>query len=165
MSTSTAKPALALLGTVKAIETAIADIHTAGQSLQTQMHLVACSVLQHVGKNKDTRVLLKLMNAMPDMARKNSLIQWFETYGNVKYSTEAKTFVLVKDKAIRLGTAIEKPFWKFKANEGVEYEAMDVKKFVAGAIAKLQKDAEKTKRDHSDLINALRKSTEYQPAH
>jgi hypothetical protein len=154
------KPALTLLTTVKAIEAGIVSIHTAGQALQTHMHLVACSVLQHVGKHKDTRVLMKLINAMPDMSRKNSLIQWFETFGNVKYSTEGKTFVLVKDKPIKLGTAIEKPFWKFKATEGVVYQPIDVAALVAQTIAKLTKDAEKTKRDHTGLINALKAGME-----
>lgn len=156
MSTKSVKPAIALLGTVKSIETAIASIHTVGQSLQADMHLVACSVLQHVGKHKDTRVLMKLINAMPEMARKNSLIQWFETFGNVKYSTETKEFVLIADKPVKLGNAIDKPFWKFKANEGMPYEPMDIAKYVDQQVAKLTKDAKETNTDHSGLINALR---------
>lgn len=155
-----AKPALALLTTAKAIEAGIASIHTTGQTLQTQMHLVACSVLQHVGKHGDIRVLMKLINAMPDMSRKNSLIQWFETFGNVRYSKEGKTFVLVKDKPIKLGTAIDKPFWKFKATEGVMYEPIDIAALVAQTIAKLTKDAEKTNRDHTGLIKALKAGLE-----
>ena len=165
MTTKTEKPVLTLLTTVRAIEAGITSIHTAGQTLQTQMHIVACSVLQHVGKNKDTRVLMKLINAMPDMSRKNSLIQWFETFGNVKYSTEGKTFVIVKDKAVKLGTAIDKPFWKFKATEGVVYEPIDVAALVAQTIAKLTKDAEKTKRDHTGLIKALKAGLETEIAH
>lgn len=154
--TKSTKPAFALLGTVKAIETAIANIHAVGQSLQADMHLVACSVLQHVGKHKDTRVLLKLINAMPEMARKNSLIQWFETFGNVKYSTETKAFLLIADKTVRLGNAVDKPFWKFKANEGAPYEPMDIAKYVEQQINKLAKDAKETGKDHSALINAMR---------
>jgi hypothetical protein len=165
MSTKTEKPVLTLLTTVKAIEAGIASIHVAGQTLQTQMHLIACSVLQHVGKNKDTRVLMKLINAMPDMSRKNSLISWFETFGNVKYSKEAKSFVLVKDKGIQLGNAIDKPFWKFKATEGVAYEPIDVAALVAQTIAKLTKDAEKTKRDHTGLIKALKAGLETEVSH
>lgn len=156
MTSKTVKPALALLGTVKAIETAILGIHERGQTLQADMHLVACSVLQHVGKHKDTRVLLKLLNAMPEMARKNSLIQWFETFGNVKYSTEAKSFVLVADKPVRLGNAIDKPFWKFKANEGMPYEPIDMAKWIDQQVKKLTKDQAETKQDHSALINAMR---------
>ena len=165
MTAKTEKPALSLLTTVKALEAGIVSIHTAGQTLQTQMHLVACSVLQHVGKHSDTRVLMKLINAMPDMSRKNSLIQWFETFGNVKYSTEGKTFVIVKDKAVKLGTAIDKPFWKFKATEGVTYEPIDVAALVAQTIAKLTKDAEKTKRDHTGLIKALKAGLETEIMH
>ena len=156
--TKSTKPALALLTTAKAIEAGIERIHVAGQTLQTDMHLVACSVLQHLGKHKDTRVLEKLMNAMPEMARKNSLILWFETFGNVKFSLETKAFVLIKDQGIKLGEAIDKPFWKFKANEGVEYEAIDIVKYVNAQVAKLTKDAEKTGTDHNVLIRALKQA-------
>jgi hypothetical protein len=140
MTSQTSKPAFALITKMKDIDAAIGNIHNLGQNLQTEMHLVACSCLQHVGKHRDTRILTKLMLAMPDMARKNSLIQWFETFGNVQYSTDAKAFVIVADKAVRLGNAIEKPFWKFKANEGVPYEAIDLNKWLDQQIKKLEKD-------------------------
>lgn len=151
-----ANAGLKLLTSGKAIDAAIASIHERGQSLQTLMHHIACSVLQHVGKHKDVRVPMKLINAMPEMARKNSLILWFETFGNVKYSNETKGFVLVQDKGIKLGDAIDKPFWKFKANEGAAYEPLDIVKYCEQQIKKLTTDAEKTGADHTALINSLR---------
>lgn len=156
MSKNEAKPALALLASVKAIEAGIASIHTIGQTLQSQMHIVACSVLKHLGKNGDVRLLMKLVEAMPDMSRKNSLILWFETFGPVQYDTKNKSFVYIKAQAVKLGDAMAKPFWKFKANEGAPYEPLDMAKYIDQQISKLEKDAKEGKRDHTALINALR---------
>ena len=51
---------------------------------------------------------------------------------------------------------MKKPFWKFKANEGVPYEAIDVAALIAGTIKKLERDSKETKIDHSAVIHALR---------
>jgi hypothetical protein len=143
-----------LLTTVKAIEAAILSIHERGTSLQTDMHIAACSVMRHLGKHKDIRIVMKLLNAMPDMARKNSLMLWFETFGAVKFEGKEATFV--KDKPTKMADAMAKPFWKFKANEGVPYEALDVVALINSTIKKLEKDTKETKIDHTATIHALR---------
>ena len=153
---------IALLTSVKAIEAGIDAIHVNGQALQTQMHTVACSVLMHLGKNKDIRIVMKLLNAMPDMARKNSLMLWFETFGAVKF--EGKEAMHVKDKATRMADAMAKPFWKFKANEGVPYEALDVVALINSTIKKLERDTKETKIDHSAILHSLRMAA-HVPSH
>lgn len=148
-------------GTAK-INEKIAALHKSGQRLQTEMHKLACSVLLHLGQNKDVRVVLAFLNAMPEMSRTNGLRAWFEKHGPIKFeqvgegkdATERAIFV--KDKATVLGAAIDKPFWKFNAKEGMPYEALDMEKFVKQTIARLEKDAKETKQDHTALIAAIR---------
>ena len=144
---------ITLLTSLKAIDAAILSLHERGQSLQTDMHIAACSVLAHVGKHRDIRVLHKLLNAMPDVTRNNSLRLWFETFGNVKF--EGKDIVLTSN-GIKLADAMKKPFWKFKANEGVPYEAIDVAALIASTIKKLERDSKETSIDHSAVIHTLR---------
>lgn len=119
-------------------------------TLQTRTHVLACSVLQHYGQNKDIRIVLKFINAVPEMVRVNGLKLWFEAFAPIKFTEE--TAVYVKDGKFKLGDAMDKPFWKFKANEGVPYEAIDLLKYAQQQVKKLQKDQEKTGRDHSALI-------------
>jgi len=144
---------ITLLTSLKAIDAAILSLHERGQSLQTDMHIAACSVLAHVGKHRDIRVLHKLLNAMPDVTRNNSLRLWFETFGNVKF--EGKD-ILLTDSGIKLADAMKKPFWKFKANEGAPYEPVDVNALINGIIKKLEKDAQHTGLDHSKVLHQLR---------
>ena len=142
-----------LITSLKAIDAAIISMHERGQSLQTDMHTIACSVLAHVGKNRDTRVVLKLINAMPDLARINSLKLWFETFGNVKFDGKD---VRLTDNACRIADAMKKPFWKFKATEGVPYEPVDIPAMIASMVKRLEKDAKITGMDHSAVIHKLR---------
>lgn len=145
----------------RSIPKAIKAIHTDGQKLQTSMHTLACSVLKHLGKTKDVRHTLAFLQAMPEMSRLNSLKQWFEAYGPVRFPTAeerqsgAPEIMFVKDKKTLLGDAMGNPFWKFKAQEGVDYVAMDVAKEIERMLKRLKKDAEKTGVDHKGLIAGL----------
>lgn len=158
----------------KSIPKAIKDIHTRGQSLQTDMHKLACSVLKHLGKTKDIRHTLAFLQAMPEMSRANSLRQWFEKYGPVRFPTPeerkagAPEAMFVKDKKTLLGDAMGNPFWKFKATEGVEYQPVDVAAQIKQLIARLEKDQTKAKAagqtvNHSATIAQLRALTPTQP--
>ena len=136
------KTSITLFTTNKDIDAAIKSLHTDGQALQAHMHKTACSVLAHLGKNRDVRYVLKCVAAMPDMSRKNSLMQWFETFGQIVFGKgeTAGTAMFATDKKHRIGDAMDKPFWKFKANEGMPYEAIDFTKYVEQQIKKLDKD-------------------------
>lgn len=141
------QPALALFKTKAEILSACTTIHSTGQQLQTLMHKTACSVLQHFGKNKDTRVVLAMLNALPESVRKNALISWFEAFGQmtIREDKESKiiTVLYAADKKTRLGDAMAKPFWKFVAKEGAAYEPLNFNEYVASQIKKLEKDLEK----------------------
>lgn len=148
---------LKLFETLPEIEAGIKSIGSRGATLQRDMHKVACSVLKHVGTHGDVRVVQKLVlsfiQAMPKMARVNSLKKWFETFGPLKFAGNKVSYV--RDGKTRLGDAIGKPFWKFAANEGVEYVPLDLAKVLERMIESIEKDADKTGRDHSALLASL----------
>lgn len=146
-----------LLTKVKDIDTAIAGIHSAGQSLQTQMHMVACSVIQHYAKHNDKRVVLKLLQAMPEMARGNALREWMNAFGTFTVGDKDE-IIAAPGKKLKLADAIAKPFYKFKAKEGAPYEPLEMDKWIERQIKALRKDQAETKRDHSVLIAHLQRS-------
>jgi hypothetical protein len=147
-------PMLELYTTEQAINSAVKAFHNNGQALQAEAHKIALSVLHHVGTHADIRVLRRFLDAMPDIARTNSLRKWFETFGPVTF--EGNVAHYAKGKATRLGDAMSKPFWKFKANEGDEYQPLDVAKAIEALIKKIEMDGTKTERDHSATILALK---------
>jgi hypothetical protein len=158
MTTSKTKavaPTVAYMG-IGNIEKAIATLHTAGQSVQAEAHAVALSVLYHVGKHGDVRVVGKLVNgllqAMPEMSRTNALRDWFAEFGPVTFG-EKGIALYVKNKPTKMADAAAMPFWKFKVE--APYQALDIMKFVEQAIKKLTKDQTETKRSHGPLLKAL----------
>ncbi|QXP44098.1 hypothetical protein [Stappia phage SI01] len=161
---------LKLYEDVKDINAAIAGIARRGNKLQADMHRVACSVLQHLGKTKDIRVTLAFIEAMPEMSRVNSLKAWLEAYGPIRFATPeerkegAPAATFVKDKPTQLGVAMGKPFWKFIQNEGAAYQPVDIKKLVDMTVKRLRKDQTETGVDHSALIASMTSAlTAYQP--
>jgi hypothetical protein len=149
---------LKLLTSAASIEKAIIGIHETGQSLQATMHLVACSVLQHVGKNRDVRIMHKLFNAMPEMSRKNSLKDWFNAYGNV--SIDGDDIVLKSGEdanKIKLAEAMADPFWKHSPEK--DYKPLDIGAAIASLMKRIEKDTAKTGTDHSQHLQALRAIT------
>ena len=168
MTKVTKASAIMVLGTplivgVKKINAEIDDLAPTGKAYQSRLHVLACSVLQHVAQYRNTTVLAHFLGSLPEAVRVNSLKQWFETFGNLTYSAEngagAKAWRLDDAKPVRLGNAMDKPFWKFKANEGMPYQPLDMNAFINQSIKKLEKDAKEAGVDHSALINALKAHT------
>ncbi|WP_156164416.1 hypothetical protein [Bradyrhizobium sp. LTSP885] len=141
-----------LVGT-KAIEDALMSIHRRGQTLQADIHVAACSVLQHLGQHSDIRIVAKLLNAMPEMGRKNAMRDWFVEYGPVMFDGDQPVFM--QGGKVRLGDAMANPFWKFSPEK--PYEAIDVAALIASTIKKLQKDEKEAKANHGSLIAGLEK--------
>lgn len=144
----------------KAIEAAILRVHTKGQAFQLAAHTAACSVLAHVGKHGDVRVVQTLVQAMiqamPASSRINSLKLWFETFGPIKFSEDGKDVTYVREGKTRLGDAMAKPFWSFKAMEGTAYTPVDPIAEIAKLMEKFSKDWAKTGTNHGDTIAKLR---------
>lgn len=118
-----------------------------GVKLQEEAHKVACSVLAHVLEHKDVRMVHRLLLSMPDMVRTNGLRAWFEKYSPVRFVLDGAIENIILDKAHKkdgpgLGDAIENPFWKFKANEGVAYKPLDFDSFTRQQIKRIVADLE-----------------------
>lgn len=156
MTKPTATPSLKLLSAVKDIEAALVSIGRRGATLQADIHVALCSVLQHVGKHSDTRLIDVAMAALPDMVRKQAVQKWFTAFGPVEFEQDDVLFV--KGKKTLLGDAMDNPFYGF--NPKLDYVAL-TDDAIVGMIDKLAKrlktDGKKTQRDHSAMINALAK--------
>jgi hypothetical protein len=154
-----AAPTMKLLVGTKAIEDALVSIHRRGQSLQADIHVAACSVLQHIGQHSDIRMAAKLLLAMPESSRKNAMRDWLVEFGPITFDGDNPVFV--QGGKVRLGDAMAMPFWKLSPEK--PYEAIDVSALIASTIKKLVKDQKETKVDHSAVIAGLEKLT--QPVH
>lgn len=152
--TQAAPAAIALYTSVKAIEGAIKLAVVQGESYQRELNKIALSVLAHVAKHKDVRLVNKFIDSVVDSIRVNALRSWFETFGNVKYDTEAKAMKYDATRKPRIGEAMGNPFWKFKPEE--DYVPMDVEKAVIGLFKRISKDAKETGRKHDKFLSALK---------
>jgi hypothetical protein len=146
-----AAPSMKLFTSVAAIEAALKSIFTRGQTLQTDIHIAACSVLKHIGEHSDIRLAKDLLSAMPEASRKNAMREWLATFGPIMFEGDAPVFV--KGGKVKLGDAMAMPFWKLVPEK--PYEAIDLPKFMASMVKKLQKDQKETKVDHSQLIRKI----------
>jgi hypothetical protein len=149
---TTAPAAIKLIEGESAIKKALESIKTRGASLQRDIHVAACSVLSHVGKHKDVRLVTKLLESMPDMSRKNALKAWFEHHGPVAFSEKGEIKYAPENRML-LGNAMAKPFWVFKPEAA--YVPMDVAASFDSFIKKLEKDHKETGRDHTKLVSQL----------
>jgi hypothetical protein len=142
------------------IEKALASIKTRGAALQQDIHKAGCSVLAHVGKHKDIRLVTKLLDAMPDMARKNAIKAWFESFGPVIFAEDGK-IAYHPATSLRLGDAMAMPFWRFKPEQA--YVPMNVGQALDQLIKKLEKDHKETGNSHLAIVAGLSKLREQCP--
>jgi hypothetical protein len=143
-----------LLTTVAEIDKAIKSLHNRGQKLQTDSHVLACSVLAHVIQHGDIRVVARFLEAMPEMSRVNGLRQWFEKFGPVTFNGNVPMFN--RTKVGDLESAQLKPYWRFAANEGKEYQSPDPAKVLESLAKKLAHDQKLTGTDWSEVILSLK---------
>lgn len=105
----------------------ITSIATRGKALDQDVHMAGCSAIKHFMDHGDNTFCTKLVNAMSRGMRKNSLIQWFETYGGVVWEGKGEEAKFVKNRSktakIDLEKAIETPYYEGKAKEGEEWNA------------------------------------------
>lgn len=141
--TMTAK--FTLLKSVNKIEEAIADLARTGKSYQKRLHQVAASCLNHVAEHNDTRLLNKLIEAVPNGFRTNALLAWSEEFGNVRWDSTKKRMRYAKDKQPNIEAAIATEPWTFKVAEGNEYRPMDFVKLLNGLIQRAQRHIEEAK--------------------
>jgi hypothetical protein len=148
-----AAPAIKLLVGEKAIKAAMVSIHRRGQTLQQDIHVAACSVLAHVEKHSDIRLITELLAAVPEMTRKNAMKDWFTAFGPVMFDGDTVEFV--KGKPVDMKGAMAEPFWLFSPEK--PYQAIDVAKLIDGVIRKLTNDEKQTGVKHTAIVHGLAK--------
>src|SRR5215207_9856601 len=141
-----------LYQTAAEIEAACVKFFTKGNSLQTEAHKLACSVLRHVGEHGDVRVVQTFLTSFPEMTRMNAVKAWFEAFGPVTF--DAKGVKFVQGGKTKLGEAMDAPFWEFTAEP--VYQPINPAKALEALIKKLVRDTKETGADHSATIIALR---------
>lgn len=146
----------------KAIVKAIDANRLNGISYQAKLHELAMSVLLHVAKHGDVRMVDYFVTAQIDSTRTNSLKKWFEKYGPVMFDNDGIHYVK-RDKPVSRAAGEAEPFWKLVAMEGVAYIPLDVEKEINSLITKLEKDAKKAGTSHSATIIELRKLVKRAP--
>lgn len=145
MTKVTKAPAFKMLDE-KAIATTIASIAKRGKTLERDIHIAAVSTLNHADKCGDTTLAQRLVCAVPSLARKNALRDWFVAMGKFKYDVETKTLRHDKAKTTNLELAIATPFWEFK--QEAAYVPFDMQ----AAIISLVKRADKAMQ-HGDKVD------------
>lgn len=159
-----AQPTVKVITGSKAIMAEIRSFGEDARTMQYRLHVLACSVLAHVGRNGDKRpvaaMLAEFDRQVPDMVKQNALRSWLETFGKITFTDGVPGYD--GSKTQRLGEAMEKPFWKFKSVEGVKYVPLKIDAFIESNCKKLREDIakapwtdEKTVDPRAALITAL----------
>jgi hypothetical protein len=121
-------------------------------TLNVELQLAACSVIGHVAKHGNVNVMNDFIKQVEDAAvgvRVNLLREFFDKFGNVVYDEETDTFKLDRAKPVKLGEALETPWWKGKKES--KYRPidtlLDLKEYYGKATERAKK-ADETKGDH-----------------
>lgn len=128
-----------------AIMKLVTSIAGRGVKLQKDIHQAAMSALIHADKHGDVTVMGSLIEAMPGMARKNSLIAWAEFHGKFAWEPTTKTLGYDNSKKTLTVQADETPFYKFAPEP--EYKPFDF----AAELGKFMKRIE-VARKHGDKL-------------
>lgn len=131
-----AKPAkVEILTTAAKVNEAIAKISKAGKAFEKLIHSAACSVLYHADKHGDITLANKLIEALPNMARKNALRDWLMAYGKFAYDATNKAMIYDKTKTTDQSAAEAEPFWTFKPEAA--YKPLDLMAEIKRLVAKI----------------------------
>lgn len=160
--TKTSTPAFKLLGSSAEITKAIVSIQKRGQSLQRDIHVAACSILAHIEAHGDITLATRLLNAVPDMARKNHLTDWLIAFGKLTWDAEAKALAYDSDKVSMLAEAQATPFWEFKKEPA--YQPFDFDKLVKAVLKRAETARKKGEQLDETKIKALRDLLVSEPA-
>lgn len=145
------EPAFNIITNAKELTKAIDTAKVAGQSYQATLHTLAVSVLNHVARHKDVRMVKYFIASQVEATRVNAIKAWFENFGPVVFDKDEIKYVAKK---VTLSKAIALPFWKFKPEEA--YQPLNVQKAIADLIKRIEHDEKKTGTKHSAEIIGLR---------
>jgi hypothetical protein len=133
-----------------------------GALLDKELHVLACSALEHVKAYGDARPLDKLIKGMPAVVRRNAFTAWALHYagGRLELVTEGKgkervdslrTVKGVSAKQVDVDNAVLTPATTFKAKEGAAFEMPDLVKLLDMVIGKARKAVETATKEKRDM--------------
>jgi len=137
---------------------AIGQVNVTGKALETLIHTVAVSVLAHIEQHREVSLANQLIDAVPVLARKNALRDWFVSFGKIKFDTETKLMAFNKTGKTDIVTATQNPFYTFVPEK--EYQPMDLLAAITVLVNRADKALEKgNKKDKipADKLDVLRK--------
>ena len=121
-------------------------------NITARLSVLACSILSHVGKHHDVRLVTTMLESVGDMVRKNAIKAWFEAHGPIAFDDKG-SIRFEKSRPLQLAKAMGTPFWKFKPES--EYVPLVMDKTFDRWIKQLETDQTKAGRDHSAIIAQL----------
>lgn len=78
---------------------------------RTDIHQAACSLLAHVGKNHDARLVTWFIGAIP-RGHTRSVKDWFELFGPISFDGDKANYNPLNPP--KLGDAMDAPFWRLR---------------------------------------------------
>lgn len=131
------------------IDKAISSIKSRGKKLDNDIHVAACSCINHIELHGDVTLLNRLIEAMPKGSRVNALRDFVGSFAKVDYNEETKAFDYNKKKVTLLQEAMEISWVEFKPEQ--PYKPMD---FTEEISKILRKAFDRVGSDKGDKVNA-----------
>lgn len=150
------------LSTKHGIEAAITAIGHAASAVQNDIQQVGLAVIAHIEKHGEVSLAVKLVNALPEGQRRDSLVQWFLSYSKAglnkdKASKAQRPLVFDGEKETDIEGATATPWFKAKKAGNPYTDALDVQKEVKRLLKRIG-DASAKGRSivGADMIQAIR---------
>lgn len=129
----------------KEIQQGIQTFHKSVAHVDETVHMLACSALTHAAEHGDSSLCTLLVQSMPKSSRRQALIDWNETFGNIKWTMvgEEQKFKKVKDTECKLEEAYETPFYDLTPDKSTKpFDMSKLLKMLDGVIRKVEKGKE-----------------------
>lgn len=132
------------------IEKAITSINKRGKTLDRDIHVAACSALNHCAQHNDTIYINRLIESMPKGSRVNALRDFMEKFGNIAYNEETKVFDYKKGKKADIEKAQEKSWTEFKPEP--QFKGFDLEQQLKQVLVKASKMLQDSNPEHQSKI-------------
>lgn len=153
---------LKLITGAAAITKAIDSIAGRMKKLETEIHTVAVSCLDHAAKHGDVTLMQRLVAGLGRSQRKNALLQWCLDFGPFAMADGNKELVYAKRAHVDVDKAMAKPFWDHV--QEAKFVPFDMAAELDRLLSKAKKAATKGQEVPDQVFADLRKFKEYYPA-
>lgn len=112
-----------------------------------QYQTVLCAAILHVAKHRDTTVISRVLEQMPDGMRKKSAKDFMQTFGTIVFG-EGDSIAIDNAKKLKLGEAMVSPWQSYG---GAEEKPFNLDEALASLLKRAKKRMESAK--EGDEIN------------